>query len=520
VAAALALLGVMLAISPHFGSTTDERFQQAYGEKIWSYFAGRVPRADFDTDVGNEYLYGGLVETAAVAAQKLAPAADVYMVRHAVNSVFGWIGIVYAARLAARLFGAPVGWLVALLLALSPRYLADSMNNPKDVPFAAFAMVALYYILTIDRHPPHLSWRHALKLGASIALALNVRPLGLALLGFAGMVVAAHAAWWAASTHGSRRWRDLLSTGGRLAAVAAIAIPLGAAFWPWAHASPFLRPVQAFFVASAASWARNFHVLYAGQDLGAGELPWHYVPAWFAMSQPPVVVLGLALVPVAWRRWPDSRRGLLALAGFAVVPAAAAIVRDATLYDGLRHLFFIVPPLFVLSAAGWWASVESARARARTVMLALLLVGLAEPLVFQIRNHPNQHVYFSPVTGGPRAAFGRYDMDYWGQSMLQAVTWAAGLAERAGMVVVLSGNPAQVVSADAGRYHSVAFVSRASGAYHLDIRLLRGPGDSVREFAARGDVLYRVTTADGTPLCVVLPGPAYGALVARLERTE
>jgi hypothetical protein len=33
------------------------------------------------------------------------------------------------------------------------------------------------------------------------------------------------------------------------------------------------------------------------------------------------------------------------------------------------------------------------------------------------------------------------------------------------------------------------------------------------------DILYRVTTADGTPLCVVLPGPEYPQLAARLAQT-
>jgi hypothetical protein len=40
---------------------------------------------------------------------------------------------------------------------------------------------------------------------------------------------------------------------------------------------------------------------------------------------------------------------------------------------------------------------------------------MAEPLVFQARNHPNQIVYFSPLMGGPKSAFARYDMDYWGK---------------------------------------------------------------------------------------------------------
>ena len=72
---------------------------------------------------------------------------------------------------------------------------------------------------------------------------------------------------------------------------------------------------------------------------------------------------------------------------------------------------------------------------------ALLIVGMAEPLVFQVRNHPNQIVYFSPLMGGPKNAFARYDMDYWGNSVLQAVQWADSVARASGIPLIVSGNP-------------------------------------------------------------------------------
>lgn len=59
-----------------------------------------------------------------------------------------------------------------------------------------------------------------------------------------------------------------------------------------------------------------------------------------------------------------------------------------------------------------------------------MVVGIAEPVFFQIRNHPSQYVYFSPPVGGPRAAFGRYKMDYWG-NLRAASGGMVGQASRA-----------------------------------------------------------------------------------------
>jgi len=92
IAASLLLLVAMVWLSRDFGFTWDERFQQKYGEEIWDYMHGRLPRASFDTDEGNQYLYGGLVEVASVAAQHILPAAVTYVVPHAVNAVIGWAG--------------------------------------------------------------------------------------------------------------------------------------------------------------------------------------------------------------------------------------------------------------------------------------------------------------------------------------------------------------------------------------------------------------------------------------------
>src|SRR5258705_2411642 len=115
VAAAVALIA-LIVLSASFGATWDERALQKYGEQIWEYFAGRIPFSEIDLSVGELRIYGGLVEILNLAAQHLVK-ADAFVVRHAVNSVFGWIGIVFAFMMAKRLFGTRAAWLAAILLA-------------------------------------------------------------------------------------------------------------------------------------------------------------------------------------------------------------------------------------------------------------------------------------------------------------------------------------------------------------------------------------------------------------------
>lgn len=374
-------------------------------------------------------------------------------------------------------------------------------------------LVAFYYIVTFSPRYPFVSWPRALKLALATALAMDVRSMGLVLVGYAGLglgiaVVAA------------REWSPLrlAATAGRFLTIAILSIVGGTAFWPWAQEQPLVRPVQAFFLASTFSWGNPS--LFDGQDLAASQLPWHYLPTWLLISIPPVLLLGLFLsLPRLWRE-AEGRVQLAAIWAFVLIPGAMAVVRHLSLYDGIRHMYFIVPPLAVIAAAGWDTLLGSARVPLRLAATTALVVGVAEPVLFQVRNHPNQTVYFSPLMGGPRSAYGRFDMDYWGNCVLQALDWSALQAEQAGMPLVFIANAREVAQADVMRYRQLWLQLRPAESHHLDVRLLKGSRRSVLGVNGDPRIVHRVTTADGTPLCVVLRGPDYHQLEERLANSR
>ena len=154
----------MVLLSRDFGSTWDERALQKFGEELWDYYTGRIPRSAIDISFGYMRVYGGLVEFLSVAAQHVVP-YDIWAVRHCVNAVFGWVGIVFGGADGGAALRCPRGWLAALLLVSMPRYIGESMNNPKDLPFAVLMLAGYYYIVTIKPQYPYLSWPHAVKLG-------------------------------------------------------------------------------------------------------------------------------------------------------------------------------------------------------------------------------------------------------------------------------------------------------------------------------------------------------------------
>ena len=506
-AIAAILLPIMVLSSFDFGVTWDEKDRHKNGELIWQFLRGLRSRSAFAETGG--HLYPGLFDVICAALEGWVP-LERYVFRHVVNATFGWIGVVFCGRLAARLFGAWAGPLAMVLLASSPRYFADSMNNPKDLPFAAMTVVALFYISAVSPRWPHVSWTAALKIAVALGLALSIRVGAVVYVGYFGLILGAYVL-------AERRpnLRRLADTTARVLTVVLLTLLVGTVFWPWAGGAPLVRPFLA--LQGAANYPWNGLVLFNGHEYRADELPWYYAPWWFLISTPPVVLAGVALSPFVWSSRADLAR-TVALWLMAIIPVVAGIVMHSTLYDGIRHLEFVYPVLVLLSTAGWVGLLRRTRpAWLRPAAAAGLAVGIASVVIFHVRFHPNQGVYFNALVGGPRGAFTRYDMDYWGNCMLQAVEWSVDTARSSGVTVTISGNPWHIVQLDSERFPEVAFTYPQHRRHYLQITLARGSILSLRGLA-REPALYRVRTPDGVVLCTVTPGPAYGELEALRAR--
>jgi hypothetical protein len=501
------LLPLMVVLSGDHGATWDELPRQAYGERIVRYYKGDIGVDRFPAD--GSHLYGGLFDVTAVGLQSLLP-HDTYRVRHGLNAVFGWIGIAACALVARRVAGPWAGVLAIVFAATAPRQLGHSANNPKDIPFAAFAALTLLALTFIRCRYPYLGARLIVALGLAIGASLAVRPGGLLLLLYAvGAVAVAMVRDWPI------RARPLAVTVAALALVAFVATTVPLPFWPWLQAHPYTGLLDAVRGVSHFEWHGT--MLFDGRNVSSTNAPWTYVPTWLWYTTPPVVLAGAALSLLRLRRGVAAGLPVLGLWFTVVFPIAYVIARHSTIYDGIRHLLFIMPSLFVLAAIGWWELVAAVGGWRRWVVVGVLTAGVLEPVAFIIRNHPHEVVYFNPLLGGPGAAVGRFELDYWGNCHYDAMRRAVPLARQARTPVLVSGRRWRQMALNAGRLPALHVIAPERQQHHLEVRLVRGPLEGVQALL-REEALYRVTTADGAPLCVVTRGPAYPELEARLNR--
>lgn len=404
---------------PDLGLSWDEPVHHHAGELLYRYYASRGAR-DAILRFHNLYLYGGLFDLTCEAMRRLAPSWPVYDLKHLITLALGAMALFFTVGLAARLRGLRAGIVAGALLFASPRWFGHALFNPKDIPFAVFFLVAVDAVVRLagDERP---RWRSWLLFFLGTAASLGVRAGGLLLVPLLAFGLWSRRSSLAPAGVGrptATTW--LAGAGATLAAAAA-----GFVFWPYLHRRTWPHLLEILHANAHAPFAAN--MLFRGQWVSAQDVGREYLPTWLAIATPlPVLAgLGLALAAavVSARRRQGARGGaaVVVVALSALVPIGLAVAGHATLYDGMRHFLFVVPPLTVLAALGWdWALGGVARRSGRIALAVALAALLVEPASWLVRGHPYQYVYFNPLAGGLARASHRYDAEYWGLSLRPA----------------------------------------------------------------------------------------------------
>jgi hypothetical protein len=421
---------VVLLTFRDYGIAWDEPEAQEYGQFILDYYRTDGVEARALT-FNNMYYYGGLFEaTAAWLGERLPlPPFDT---RHLLNALVGLLGVIGTWKLGRALGGPLAGLLGAVLLLAVPSYYGHMFLNSKDIPFAAASVWALYYTALLLRELPRPSLSLVLKLGLAAGLGLGVRVGAVLIL---VNLAAAVGGWLVLERFRGRASRALAVDGAgivlRLLPGVLLAYAAMIALWPWAQIDPLVRPLQAldYF----AHFPYDIPQKLDGELFRSSSPPWYYIPVFMGVKLPELLLVsGVAAVLAGlWRllrvaRTPGAPAGRQSinewgLLAFAVLfPVTYATLSGATLYDEVRHFLFVVP---VIAVAGghWLARVLHRSARWRPALRHAVAAAAAGYLVLHVgvvaALHPNQYVYYNVLVGGVDGAEGRFDLDYWNNSM-------------------------------------------------------------------------------------------------------
>lgn len=448
--------GIVCATFPDYGITTDEPLHVEYGKRALAWY---LSLGHDRTVLGfqNLYLYGALYDTPVAIAEALLP-FDLYATRRLVGGLVGLLGILAVWRIGRDLArfsgtgrsGSPrqvgrAGLAAAWCLMLTPDWWGHSFSNPKDVPFAVAVAWTLSWLVRAAQEMPTPRRRTVVWLGVCLGCALGIRVGGVVLLGVIAVVplgwvlgraaraaaqeqaAQEQAAWGRFKAWASRErvWGiacDVWATVRRFWPMPVIAYGVMLAAWPWAQTSPLTHPLEA--LAEFSKFPLDFTFVFAGVTVRTTDLPWWYLPVGFAVKLPEVVVAalvaGAGLAALRWRRARRVRLDVLAVATAIVLPPALVIATHAVLYDGIRHMTFLLPPLAVAAGFSIDRMARLLPRLGRGVMAAALLLNAAFQVMAMARLHPYETIWFNQFVGGVAGAQGRFELDYWGSALSEA----------------------------------------------------------------------------------------------------
>jgi len=428
----VAALGLVLLIALSLGSgiNADDKFQVDYSQKLVNYYGtfGKDTTA-LNIPEGNMHLYGGFFEVVTGFTNKMLgfkPGELAYHnVRHASSAVLGWVTMLCAALFAGLIAGQRAALITFLIMMVSPRFVGDSLMNPKDIPFAAGYMMAIYNMAAVlnKLHKPN-RWNIA-GLAAGLGIALGIRAGGLLSFGMLGMFAGLHfllkhGGLKAFSNTSVLKKYALITLG-----VAAAGYVFALFFWPFALQSPLKNPFVA--LSKFSDLEVKIRVLYEGVNVMSDKTPWNYALKWIAYTVPLIALTGfvgsLFLLPRLLRKYQPL---WVILAFFAAIfPIFYVIYKNSVIHDGWRHLTFAYPTMCV-AAALFWNEIGKMLPQQKMVNYAysaVLGLLLLLPASFIVANRSMPYVYFNEIIGGTKGAFGKFETDYWGISVRQGLEW-------------------------------------------------------------------------------------------------
>lgn len=364
-------------------------------------------------------------------------------IKHRVIFLLSLLAYFACAAMVGELAGWRLAWLGVATLALIPRFWGNAFFDPKDIPFAVmYTLGTLVGAVVAER----LSTRSPDSPPSTVSLAMMVVLFGI----LTGLVTATRIAGCVllasvllthfVLTAGRRQTIGALIASWKYYAGMAIAWSLTViVLHPASWTNPMTWLVNALLSASNYQW--DGLNLFRGNLVPALDPPRSYLPVWFGITTP-VAILVLALAGSAltighYRNSSTRKRAIvwMLLQQVSLLPIVG-VLSSSTMYDSIRQFLFMVPPIAVLAAVALaWLSrwIQNSKLR---LLAGLTLVFLAFPTIAaMIRLHPYEYTFFNVTVGGLGGAYTRFDTDYWGLSLREAMEWIDKEADPGARVV-------------------------------------------------------------------------------------
>ena len=487
---------VGLFVFRDYGFSWDEPLFYNYGDALGYAYSPRAWLSG-NFDINNSYGSSGDDHKTRGPAYLLLAREPVYLLEalgldkasawHLINFLFFQLGVYFLYRLALRWMKPSAALAATALFSWQPLLWGHSFINPKDPSFLVFflASVCLGFEMVDRLSDEAITNKKRFSVIIFPAMILGITTSIRVLGPLGGVLVLIYAV--------SRLGKRIVTFIPHFIFYGIIALLAMFVTWPFLWENPIARFAEVTqFMSDNPT---NLSVLFGGEVYRAGELPRRYLPFMLAttLTEPvwPLFLFGLLLgylklfqqnrnlsatlrEVIPTETWRSLRSSLdfttirnnvisltLVLLWFAV-PVAYILIRRPSMYDGLRHFLFILPPILIFTGVAFDFLID--RIALFWLRAGLVLILIAPGIVGITQLHPYEYTYYNSFVGGTSGAFRNYETDYWLTCYKEAVQQLD-----------------QTVDSPANLYvHREAYIAAYYANENISVRDLRGTLDEVK----------------------------------------
>lgn len=358
------------------------------------------------------------------------------IVKHYLTFSISLIAYACISHFLTLFFPIEYSFLGSLNLALIPRFWGHSFFNFKDIPFASiFTLISLlgsYWILNFhpSSHCPEKKPLNvlisSLMLGTLIGFLSGIRFGGFVILGFFPLIY-----FILQGLPAKTKLKEYFKQTVKFAYYYGVTI-LGwitttILAYPVSWSNPLRFLVDIFHSMTKYEWRGE--VLFLGKSISVQNLPWFYLPTWFLITIPPLIIV-LAVGGIIHLLFRYSKLNPLQQIAFCFlilqlffIPAVS-ILKGSIMYDEMRHFIFILASVAFFSSYLIIIIYQKIKSKFYKLFYGSLGIVLAIGIMINMMKlHPYQYTYFNSLVGGLQGANGKFETDYWGLSMKEGIQW-------------------------------------------------------------------------------------------------
>lgn len=417
---------ILLVSSWNAPMSGDEYVHVQQAEKNINYLKSLgADKEALKTPISRLKHYGQSFDTITTGAAHVLGIDNVYQFRHVSNAIVAWLVILFTTltvlKISKNYFA---GFITVILFLVSMRFMGHAMNNLKDIPFAFAFIFSIFFIIRFLENIPKISLIDLIGIILGIAFGISIRIGGLLI--FAYFILFAGLYFYYFAIRENLSLKVVLSWIWKLGILSififVFSYVLGILLWPWALENPVTHPLES--LALMHQYPTTVRQIFEGELYWSDRFPWYYLFKYLLITLPLIVIVGFGSCFLLMRKVRDQNQLIYMLFIFIAFgfPLFYTSVSGANVYGGWRQVLFIFPPLVVLSSIGISLAAEKIRNNVRTqvggIVIALIL--LYHPVRFFILNYPYHYVFFNPLVGGVKGAYGNYELDYYFTSFKEA----------------------------------------------------------------------------------------------------